>query len=274
MPGSRIETQGWMDANNDIWIFGGLGYPQSGMPNLLNDLWKYTNCSSQALSIASTPTALCIGSTATVSASGALNYTWTAIQTGSSIIVSPTTTTLYYVTGTYSNGCERYQSLSLVVNPNPSISVVPSSTSICIGEAISISANFAQSYTFNTTTFTSSLIISPTTTGPYVVSGKDSNGCSGQTSFQMLVNSCTAIEEKSAGIATARIYPNPNSGRFTVELNEDAELTILSSDGKVLYAQRCEAGTREIKLNTLPQGLYFVKIARQEQTLLVKMMIE
>lgn len=48
---------------------------------------------------------ICVGQSATLTANGALNYTYTPGGTGASISVSPTITTTYSVTGTNANGC-------------------------------------------------------------------------------------------------------------------------------------------------------------------------
>ena len=42
VPGARREaTGGWVDAAGNLWMFGGLGLPASGVAGNLNDLWKY-----------------------------------------------------------------------------------------------------------------------------------------------------------------------------------------------------------------------------------------
>ncbi|MEZ4941657.1 MAG: kelch repeat-containing protein [Saprospiraceae bacterium] len=47
-PGGRDRTAGWSDASGNIWIFGGVGYPESGLTgNRLNDLWKYDASTNQ-----------------------------------------------------------------------------------------------------------------------------------------------------------------------------------------------------------------------------------
>lgn len=41
-PGGRFSLSGWVDANGNLWLFGGWGYGQgSGAPGNLNDLWMY-----------------------------------------------------------------------------------------------------------------------------------------------------------------------------------------------------------------------------------------
>lgn len=40
-PGARERPAVWKDVNNSIWIFGGMGYAQTGSPGSTNDLWRY-----------------------------------------------------------------------------------------------------------------------------------------------------------------------------------------------------------------------------------------
>lgn len=53
----------------------------------------------------STASVICVGQSATLSASGAVTYTWTGVVNGSTLSVSPVTTTTYAVFGTGTNGC-------------------------------------------------------------------------------------------------------------------------------------------------------------------------
>ncbi len=61
---------------------------------------------SPTVSISSSATLLCIGNTATLSANGAISYTWNTSATTSVIAVSPTVVTIYTVTGAGANGCK------------------------------------------------------------------------------------------------------------------------------------------------------------------------
>lgn len=40
-PGSRSNATTWTDHNGNLWLFGGLGYDQTGLVGNTNDLWKY-----------------------------------------------------------------------------------------------------------------------------------------------------------------------------------------------------------------------------------------
>lgn len=61
-------------------------------------------------------TLICVGETATLTASGANTYTWSSSANTNSIAVSPTVTTSYTVTGTDMNGCENSSTVSQVVD--------------------------------------------------------------------------------------------------------------------------------------------------------------
>jgi N-acetylneuraminic acid mutarotase len=40
-PGSRDGSINWTDGSGNFWLFGGLGYPVTGVAGRLNDLWRY-----------------------------------------------------------------------------------------------------------------------------------------------------------------------------------------------------------------------------------------
>lgn len=66
------------------------------------------------LSVVSSSTVICANATATLTASGAVNYNWNTGASGLSIVISPSVNTLYSVVGTDSNGC--FDSTSVVQN--------------------------------------------------------------------------------------------------------------------------------------------------------------
>lgn len=84
-------------------------------------------------------TLLCSGQTASLTASGAMSYTWNTSATTSVIAVSPTTTVTFTVNGTDANGCSNVTTVtqnvstctdiqSTVSNQQLSISVYPNPT--------------------------------------------------------------------------------------------------------------------------------------------------
>lgn len=59
---------------------------------------------------------MCAGQTATLTANGANNYTWTPGGTGSSMVVSPTITTTYSIVGTNTVGCSNSANITQSVS--------------------------------------------------------------------------------------------------------------------------------------------------------------
>jgi gliding motility-associated-like protein len=117
---------------------------------------------SPTITTSASPTIICQGSTATLTAGGALSYTWQPVNvSGTSVTVSPLTTTIYTVTGPNILGCTSNATVQLVVN-NPTIIVSPLSGSLCAGQSATLSASGATGYTWNPGgANTSSIIVTP-----------------------------------------------------------------------------------------------------------------
>lgn len=93
---------------------------------------------------------ICSGNSTTLTATGASSYTWSTGGSGSSIVVTPTVSETYTVTGSNSSGgCLSTATVSVQVIPNPTINIVPSTTSICQGSSITFSASGATTYTWS-----------------------------------------------------------------------------------------------------------------------------
>ncbi|GAB4199339.1 MAG: hypothetical protein Fur0023_01530 [Bacteroidia bacterium] len=116
---------------------------------------------------------ICSGQSATLVANGASSYTWNTGATSSSIIVSPTSNTSYTVLGEIT-GCTDTQTTQVIVNPIPTITV--NSSTVCSGQNATLVANGASSYTWNTGAMTYSVVVYPTVSTVYTVTGQ-SNGC-------------------------------------------------------------------------------------------------
>ena len=121
------------------------------------------------------PTAVCSGKSATISASGAVDYVWdNLVGVGNQKPVTPQTTTTYNVTGTDANGCKNSASLVVNVNQLPVITPIASKNPVCDGETFTLSATGGVSYLWNPAA-SGPLTISTAT--KYSVTGTDTNGC-------------------------------------------------------------------------------------------------
>lgn len=77
--------------------------------------------------ITTTASDICVGESSMVVASGATNYNWSNLQSGSTISVSPMSNLNLSVIGTNQYGCIGYDTLTVIVHPKPIAGFIPSS---------------------------------------------------------------------------------------------------------------------------------------------------
>ncbi len=142
------------------------------------------------LTVTATPSDICIGGTSLLTVSGASTYAWdNGLSSGSSKSVTPLATTKYSVTGTDINGCINNDSITVKVNPLPTITASASPATICNGESSVIAASGGSTFIWDNGLGTNaSKTVSPTTTITYSVTGTDANGCSNTSSTKLTVN--------------------------------------------------------------------------------------
>src|SRR6185312_2620749 len=120
----------------------------------------------------STPS-LCAGSSATLTGTGTLSYTWQpGGSTATTIVVSPSVTTVYTLSGSNGIGCSNVTTFTLNVgNPSP-LTASASSPTICEGFTTALTAGGASagSYTWEPGTIPGSVItVTPSGSTTYTV---------------------------------------------------------------------------------------------------------
>jgi hypothetical protein len=197
---------------------------------------------------------ICAGQSFTITPSGADTYT----ISGGNNIVSPTVDATYSVTGTDLNGCVSASTATatVVVNALPNIITSTSNTLLCTGQTASLTATGANTYTWSTTDNGTNIVVSPTVTSSYTVTGTDVNGCSNTSTITQSVSLCTGIEQLS-GDSEILVSPNPFSNLITVK-NTANNSTIIIIDvlGKVVFEKQESSTETEIDLSYLTTGLY------------------
>lgn len=107
------------------------------------------------------------GDIVVLTVSGAENYLWDTGATTSSISVSPTTTTTYFVSG-FNGNCEVSDSVTVFVD-NTVVADAGDDVEICQGESVSLTANGGVSYLWNTGETTQTILVNPEITTTYQV---------------------------------------------------------------------------------------------------------
>ncbi|MBA3663391.1 MAG: gliding motility-associated C-terminal domain-containing protein [Bacteroidetes bacterium] len=176
------------------------------------------------LTVTGTPTAICRGSSATLSAIGAANYTWMpGGSTNTTIVVSPTVTTVYTVTGN-SGVCSAAKTFTLIVLPRPNVNITAIPPVICKGGFSLLLATGAASYTWSPGAATgNTLVVSPLVTTSYSVTGINFAGCTNTAVTTVTVNPTPTI-------ATVPSATQVCSGT-TVSLSSSGALTYIVAPG-------------------------------------------
>lgn len=227
-----------------------------------------TSCGvTQTIMVNATPTIstlnsgpICVGYNANISASGATSYVWNNSSTSASIVVSPTLTTAYTVTGTTA-GCSNISTVNVTVNQLPNVTATSSNSLICDGEAAVISAGGASSYLWNTSATSPSITVSPTVTTLYTVTGTDMNGCVNTATYNLIVSWCAGINELDPTNSDFSIYPNPSEGVFFIKtsLSNEHEVLIYNNLGQVVQKTKLNSGSK-IDLTKEANGIYQIII--------------
>ncbi|MEW6470599.1 MAG: T9SS type A sorting domain-containing protein, partial [Bacteroidota bacterium] len=129
----------------------------------------------------------------------------------------------YYVAD-YAAGCGNSPSDTVVftINPVPLVTANTYSTTIVMGNSTTLTAYNAVSYSWAPGgQTTQSIVVSPTVTTTYTVTGTNQYGCSSSVTIVVQVDplSVPSVSGPADGV---NVYPNPAIGSFTVEFFTDA----------------------------------------------------
>ncbi|MBK7668139.1 MAG: T9SS type A sorting domain-containing protein [Sphingobacteriaceae bacterium] len=232
------------------------------------------------ITVSSTPTilvnsgAICNGQSFTISPTGASTYTFS----GGSAIVSPTANTSYSISGTSSVGCVSVlPTISTVtVNSLPTINVTTSNSVLCVGQTATLNTGGANTYTWNTSAITSSIVISPTLNTTYTVAGTDSNGCVDSVSFVQIVSACTGVENILAS-NNINVFPNPFLNTITLVLTEKhfSHFEIYNVIGELVYnSESLNEETITVDLSQHNPGIYFIRLHNKDGQVVNKKIIK
>ncbi len=233
------------------------------------------NCSNTAtfaVNINSSPTVsvangtICSGSSFTLNPSGATSYTY---STGP--VVTPSTNSTYTVTGANAAGCTNSTVATVSVNATPTVNATSSASLICNGSPAVLTATGASTYSWNTTATTSTISVTPSVTTSYTVTGT-TNGCSNTFVISQAVSPCTGVNANAITVSGLLVYPNPNTGEFTIELNNGSvkNIDVMDLTGRVIISNSSSNDKVDFNINTLANGVYYVRIQSNNTVEVIK----
>jgi hypothetical protein len=225
------------------------------------------------VSVQSSNAGICAGTTATLTAAGAQNYLWSPGNlSGTSVTVSPISTTIY--TATASNGIcgSSSATLQLTVFPAPVLSISPVNPVICAGQPLALVASGGMTYSWTPGNSNSAVLqITPFASSSYTVYSSNELGCKAQTSVLVKVDPCTGIVNNVAG--ELLVYPNPASGQVMVTGARGGKLQLYDVSGKLLTERSIQNEPEVIDLN-LAKGLYLLNVHFEQMDHYQRLLIE
>ncbi|MFK2820989.1 sulfatase-like hydrolase/transferase [Flavobacteriaceae sp. LMIT009] len=183
--------------------------------------------------------AICEGDSTTLIANGGDTYLWNTGATTASINVSPSSTTVYFVTVT-TNGCSSNDDVTVTVNTVP-VADAGKDETICEGDNITLTASGGDTYLWSTGATTASINVSPSSTTVYTVTAT-SNGCSDNDSVTVNVNP-TPTADAGADVAIC-----------------DGDSTTLTASGGDSYLWSTGATTASINVSPSSTTVYSVNV--------------
>jgi hypothetical protein len=230
------------------------------------DINNCTNSNSISVTVNDLPTVtinssastVCAGSTVTLSGAGADTYTWNnGVIDGQEFL--PVENYTYTVVGVDSNSCSATASTTIAIDPLPTIATTLNGSTISANETGAtyqwlncgnngytiISWETTQSYT-------------ATVVGSYAVL-VTKNGCSD-------TSACVAIS--TVGIETNAdtdndivMYPMPASNQLTInnKSTESCKIELMDATGKVVYSAVSSKDNTVVDIRSFSNGLYFAR---------------
>ena len=245
------------------------------------------NCENMAIasvSVNALPTILvnsesiCAGNSATLTASGALTYTWSTSEVNSNIVLTPTASVNQYtVIATDGNNCENMAMASVTVNALPIVTLSTASINLqCVTiNSVNLNGGSPLNGTYSGNGVTAG-VFSPSAVGigTYTISYSftDGNNCSNSASDFITVDACTGIQNLKTDFFT--IYPNPaNDFIFINAPVFPAHVNVFDLNGKLVISQNITALETEINLSNCVNGIYQLNITTEQKLFNYKIMI-
>jgi uncharacterized repeat protein (TIGR01451 family) len=229
-----------------------------------------------AASITVTPSQYCVGDVVTLTVNGGNagptgTWNWNENDCNSGVSAGTGATLTYTITGLStvfvhaSNVCGESECTSINLTPQAEplavFSFTTSNGTATFTDASTGNTSWAWTFGDLGTSTQQNPVHNYTSSGTYTVTLIVSGPCGNDTTIQSV--NVTVTEVNEAMMAAVKVYPNPNSGQFFVELPANAgkvTLSVADATGRVILERIVSTSGRvELNLNEA-QGFYFLTI--------------
>ena len=82
------------------------------------------------------------------------------------------------------------------------------------------------------------------------------------------IGTTVGLKNNYSNSRNALVYPNPNTGLFTIESKASSEVLITNPLGEIVLSEKLTSGKHSLNIQTQPAGIYFVKVSsnKEQQT--------
>ncbi len=185
-------------------------------------------------------------------ASGITSYTNSVITTTASGVYTLTT-------GSGTNSSVGIFTLNFVALPSVSLSL--SSPTTCAGGSNIFLGGSPFGGVFTGPNVSGSTFMTPSSSGIYTVAYSYTNtstSCSNTAAKTITVNVCTGIESLNSKNDAIKIYPNPNTGDFMIQSNEEDLVVITNELGQTVKTIKLNSENNySATISGLANGIYF-----------------
>lgn len=159
----------------------------------------------------------------------------------------------------YVNACVADTQVKVVQTPSLPTLTVSGNLNLCPGQQASLTVSGADTFTWSTSSNSSSVILNPSVTTVYTVSGTfTTSGCASSRTFTVSRSLCTGLEDLSYE-TEVKVYPNPFQTILYVESKKPATVLIFDQLGILHRNLKVTTGTNNLDLHDLPDGIYILK---------------
>ncbi|MEE4259797.1 MAG: T9SS type A sorting domain-containing protein, partial [Bacteroidales bacterium] len=176
--------------------------------------------------------------------------------------------------------------LSVEIFNNPEVNL-GDDTETCMGNSVSLDAgNEGAAYLWSTGETTQVIDVDTTgmdenNTRTVSVMVTDINGCSSEDEIMVSFLDCSGISENNV-LAGMEIFPNPNNGTFTMQLNaierQEANIELINMRGEVVYKDQIMlikgTNTKKIQVSQLSDQLYYLRVVGEKGIATKKVIIK
>lgn len=166
-------------------------------------------------------------------------------------------TMVYIDSATVTNPVSTWLALTVAAAPEVTITTSGDQTTVPQGGQLVLTAHGATTYLWSTGDTTASIVVSPTESTTYSVTGYR-GGCSGEAS----INISVGIDAPHTSLdKQLKVYPNPTDGIINVVCPAARRISVVNMLGQVVYEpSTLNPQLSILNLNSLPEGVYYLKV--------------